>query len=288
MGQGLHTALAQICADQLDVSPEAVDVVSGDTSFVSLGMGGFGSRQTITAGSSVQVAARKVREKALKVAAQMLEAAETDLELAQGTVRVAGTNRSVTLGAISRLMRGAPGYSLPAGVEPGLESGAEWRTDEMAYAHSVQGCEVEVDAETGGVRILRYVALQDSGKLVNPMIVEGQVHGGVVHGIGNALFEWMGFDENAQPITTTFADYLLPTATDFPHVAALTFEEAPSRLNPLGAKGAGEGGIVAVGAAVGNAVAHALAPLGVTITAMPLSLDNLARAIRAARAERAA
>jgi carbon-monoxide dehydrogenase large subunit len=269
MGQGLHTALAQICAEQLGVSPQDVDVVSGDTSFVSLGMGGFGSRQTITAGSSVQVAALKVREKALKVAAQMLETAESDLELAQGSVRVAGTNRSVTLGAISRLMRGAPGYSLPADVEPGLESGAQWRTDEMAYAHSVQGCEVEVDTETGGVRILRYVALQDSGKLVNPMIVEGQVHGGVVHGIGNALFEWMAFDENAQPITTTFADYLLPTATEVPQIEVL-LHESPSPMNPLGVKGVGEGGTVPVAAAVISAVEDALQPFGVRIAHAPI------------------
>jgi carbon-monoxide dehydrogenase large subunit len=215
------------------------------------------------------VAARKVREKALKVAAQMLEAAESDLELAQGTVRVVGTNRSVTLGAIARLMRGAPGYALPADVEPGLEAKAEWRTDEMAYAHSVQGCEVEVDAETGGVRILRYVALQDSGKLVNPMIVEGQVHGGVVHGIGNALFEWMAFDENAQPITTTFADYLLPTSTEVPPIEVL-FHESPSPMNPLGVKGVGEGGTVPVAAAIISAVEHALEPFGVHLAQAPI------------------
>jgi carbon-monoxide dehydrogenase large subunit len=139
----------------------------------------------------------------------------------------------------------------------------------MAYAHSVQGCEVEVDTETGGVRILRYVALQDSGKLVNPMIVEGQVHGGVVHGIGNALFEWMAFDENAQPITTTFADYLLPTATEVPQIEVL-LHESPSPMNPLGVKGVGEGGTVPVAAAVISAVEDALQPFGVRIAHAPI------------------
>ncbi len=270
MGQGLHTVLAQICADQLGVRLEDIDVITGDTGYVSLGIGGFGSRQTITAGSSVQLAALKVREKALKVAAQMLEAAEADLELAEGSVRVAGTNRSVTLAAIARLMRGVPGYALPADVEPGLEASAQWRTDALAYANSFHACEVEVDVETGGVRILRYIALQDSGKLINPMIVEGQVHGGVVHGIGNALFEWMGFDENAQPLTTTFADYLLPTSTEVPGIEIL-FHESPSPLNPLGVKGVGEGGTVPVAAAVISAVENALEPFGVHISQAPIT-----------------
>jgi carbon-monoxide dehydrogenase large subunit len=282
MGQGLNTALAQICAEQLNVRLEDIDVITGDTGYVPLGMGGFGSRQTITAGSSVQLAALKVREKALKAGAQMLEAAESDLELADGSVRVAGTNRSVTLGAISRLMRGVPGYSLPAGVEPGLEASVEWRTDEMAYANSFQACEVEVDVETGGVRILRYVALQDSGKLVNPMIVEGQVHGGVVHGIGNALFEWMGFDDNAQPVTTTFADYLLPTSTEVPRIEVL-FHESPSPMNPLGVKGVGEGGTVPVAAAVISAVENALEPFGVHIAQTPVSPVRILELIEGAR-----
>ena len=166
MGQGVHTALAQICAEQLGVRPADIEVITGDTGYVSLGLGGFASRQLVTAGSSVHLAARKVREKALKVAAQQLEAAEADLELADGAVCVAGTNRVLTLAAIARLLRGVPGYSMPSGVEPGLEASFQWQTDQMAYAHSFHACEVEVDVATGGVRILRYVALQDSGRLV--------------------------------------------------------------------------------------------------------------------------
>ena len=272
MGQGVHTALAQICAEQLGVPIEDIEVITGDTGYVSLGLGGFASRQLVTAGSSVHLAARKVREKALKVAAQQLEAAEQDLELADGTVRIAGTNRTVTLAAIARLLRGVPGYSLPAGIEPGLEASFQWQTDQMAFAHSFHACEVEVDVATGGVRIQRYVALQDSGRLVNPLIVEGQVHGGVVHGIGNALFERMRFDEQAQPITTTFADYLLPTSTDVPTIEVL-LHESPSPFNPLGAKGVGEGGTVPVAAAVISAIEDAL---GVHIAEAPVSPMRIA------------
>jgi carbon-monoxide dehydrogenase large subunit len=270
MGQGLHTALAQICAEHLGVRIEDIQVITGDTSYVSLGMGGFASRQTVTAGSSVHFAALKVREKALKAAAQELEAAETDLEFADGTVRIAGTNRSVTLGKLARLLRGVPGYSMPSGVEPGLEASFQWQTDQMAFANSFHACEVEVDVETGGVRILRYVALQDSGRLVNPMIVEGQLHGGIAHGIGNALFEWMGFDENAQPVTTTFADYLLPTSTEVPGIELL-FHESPSPFNPLGVKGVGEGGTVPVAATVVSAVENALGPFGVHLAQAPIT-----------------
>jgi carbon-monoxide dehydrogenase large subunit len=274
MGQGLHTALAQICAEQLGVRIEDIEVITGDTGYVSLGLGGFASRQTVTAGSSVHYAALKVREKALKAGAQYLEAAQSDLELVDGTVRVAGTNRCVKLGTLARLMRGVPGYSMPAGIEPGLEASFQWQTDQLAFANSFHACEVEVDVETGGVRIQRYVALQDSGRLVNPLIVEGQLHGGIVHGIGNALFEWMGYDENAQPVTTTFADYLLPTATELPAIELL-FHESPSPFNPLGVKGVGEGGTVPVAATVISAVENALEPFGVRITRAPIGPVDL-------------
>jgi aerobic carbon-monoxide dehydrogenase large subunit len=274
MGQGLHTALAQICAEQLGMRIEDIEVITGDTGYVSLGLGGFASRQTVTAGSSVHYASLKVREKALKAGAQYLEAAQSDLELVDGTVRVAGTNRSVKLGTLARLMRGVPGYSMPAGVEPGLEASFQWQTDQLAFANSFHACEVEVDVETGGVRIQRYVAIQDSGRLVNPLIVEGQLHGGIVHGIGNALFEWMGFDENAQPVTTTFADYLLPTATEVPAIELL-FHESPSPFNPLGVKGVGEAGTVPVAATVISAVENALEPFGVRITRAPIGPVDL-------------
>src|SRR5438067_10217724 len=236
IGQGLRTVLAQICAGELGLRAQDVTVVPGDTSFVSLGLGAFASRQTVTAGSSVLLSARAVADKAKKLASHVLEAAEHDLELADGEVRVVGAPQlAVKLGELSRILRGAPGYAFPAGVEPGLEANQQFRIDELAYANGCQVAEVEVDIDTGAVRILRYHALQDSGTLINPMMVEGQLHGALAHGIGNALFEWMGYDDGGQPVTTTFADYLLPTATELPSMTAM-FRQTPSPLNPLGAK----------------------------------------------------
>ena len=286
IGQGLCTALAQICAEQLGLRPDDVNVVAGDTSGVSLGLGAFASRQTVTAGSSVLLAARAVAAKARKVASHMLEAAEHDLELADGEVRVAGAPQlSVKLGEIARVLQGAPGYGFPPGVDPGLESTENFRTDALAYANGCHVAEVEVDVETGGVRIVRYIALQDSGTLINPMIVDGQVQGGIVHGIGNALFEWMGYDDAGQPVTTTFADYLLPTAAEVP-VLETIYRQTPSPLNPLGVKGVGEVGTIPVAAAVISAIEDALRPFGVRIGQVPVTPQKLVELIAAADAHR--
>ncbi|MEP7329298.1 MAG: xanthine dehydrogenase family protein molybdopterin-binding subunit [Betaproteobacteria bacterium] len=270
MGQGLETALAQIAAEALGASIESIDVVSGDTAAISMGIGGFASRQTITAGSSVLLAARAVSDKALKVASQMLEVAASDLVLRDGKVEVQGIpEMSVPLGKIARLLRGIPGYDLPDGVGAGLEATIHWEPDAMAYANTFHACEVEVDVETGGVHLLRYVAMQDCGRLVNPLIVEGQIHGGIVHGIGNALFEYMRYDENAQPLSTTFADYLLPTSTEIPPLELL-FMESPTTSNPLGVKGVGEVGTLPVTSAIASAVDDALSEYGVRIAAVPI------------------
>jgi carbon-monoxide dehydrogenase large subunit len=283
IGQGLRTALAQICASELGMRAEDVTVVPGDTSGVSLGLGAFASRQTVTAGNSVLLAARAVADKAKKLASHVLEAAEHDLEVADGEVRVIGARQlAVKLGELSRILRGAPGYGFPPGIEPGLESNMQFRIDELAYANGCHVAEVEVDVETGAVRILKYFALQDSGRLINPMIVDGQVLGGIVHGIGNALFEWMGYDERGQPLTTTFADYLLPTATELPMVATM-YKETPSPLNPLGAKGVGEVGTIPAAAAIISAVEDALQPFGVHIAQVPITPPKLLELIEAAR-----
>jgi carbon-monoxide dehydrogenase large subunit len=280
MGQGTKTTLAQVCADQLGVSMGDIDVVPGDTGYVSLGLGGFASRQAVTAGSSVHLAAKAVRQKALKVASRMLEVDEDDLEITDGNVHLAGAKDvSVGLGSIARALRGVPGYSLPSDVEAGLEASAAFRTDSLAYAHSFHVCEVEVDVATGQVTILRYVALQDSGRLINPLIVEGQVHGGVVHGVGNALFEFVGYDETGQPNTTTFADYLIPTAAELPNIEVM-FRESLSPLNPLGVKGVGEGGTVPVAAAIVSAVEDALRPFGVRITRAPIIPMHIAELLQ--------
>ena len=219
MGQGVATALAQICAEAFGVRANNVTVVAGDTAAAPLGLGGFASRQTVTAGSSVHVAAQAVAAKARKLASHVLEAAEDDLEVVGGEVRVVGAPQlSVKLGELARILKGAPGYGFPPGLDPGLEASAMVRLDALAYSNACHVAEVEVDIETGAVSIVRYAAIQDAGRRVNPMIVEGQIHGGIAHGIGNAMFEWMGYDAAGQPITTTFADYLLPTATEVPKI----------------------------------------------------------------------
>jgi carbon-monoxide dehydrogenase large subunit len=283
MGQGLCTALAQICADAFGVRAQDVTVIAGDTAAAPLGLGGFASRQTVTAGSSVKIAAAAVAAKARKLASHMLEAAEEDLEIADSEVRVVGAPQlAVKLGDLARVLKGAPGYPFPKDIEPGLESSATFRVDQLAYSNACHVAEVEVDAETGGVRILRYLALQDAGRLINPMIVDGQVHGGVAHGIGNAIFEWMGYDEAGQPITTTFADYLLPTAADVPKLQTF-YKESPSPHNPLGVKGVGEVGVIPAAAAIISAVEDALSPFGVRIAQMPITPPKLAELIARAR-----
>jgi carbon-monoxide dehydrogenase large subunit len=283
MGQGLKTALAQICAHELGVKAEDVRVVAGDTATVAVGLGGFASRQTVTAGSSVMLAARAVREKAKKLASHLLEAGEHDLEVVDGAVRVVGASQlAVGLGELSRVLQGAPGYGFPEGLDAGLDASVNHRLDALAYANACHVAEVEVDVETGGVRVLRYCAIQDSGTLINPMMVTGQVEGGVAHGIGNALLEWMSYDAGGQPMTTTFAEYLLPGATEVPAIDTL-FKQTPSPLNPLGAKGAGEVGTIPAAAAVIGAIEDALSPFGVRITQTPLPPQRILELIAAAK-----
>ena len=271
MGQGLATALGQICAQGLGVRIEDVDVICGDTSFVSLGMGGFASRQTVTAGSSVHLAALAVREKAIKVAAQMLDELPANLTIENGVIHMPGKSGSgVPLADVAMRLRGLPGYAFPEDAEAGLEATFHFRVDQLAYSNAFHVCEVEVDIETGFIRLMRYIAMHDSGKLINPMMVEGQIHGGIVHGIGNAMFEYMRYDEYGQPTTTTLADYLLPTATDIPHIEVL-LHESPSPVNPLGVKGAGESGVLPVASSIASAIEDALAGYGIRIDEVPIT-----------------
>lgn len=283
MGQGIRTSLIQLCAETLGVRPANVQVIAADTAHAPLGQGGYASRLAITAGSSVLIASQMVRAKALKVASQSLEVAESDLEIRDGRVHVAGVPAiSISLGEIAVRLRGQAGYAFPEGVDAGLEGTHHFRTDGLVYANAFHVCEVEVDVSTGAVHILRYVALQDSGRLINPLIVEGQIHGSIAHGIGNALFEHMRYDTNGQPLTGTYADYLLPTAPEVPNIEVL-FHETPSPLNPLGLKGAGEVSMLPVTSAVISAIENALTPLGVRIFETPLSPTRLLDLIRRAR-----
>jgi aerobic carbon-monoxide dehydrogenase large subunit len=282
MGQGLETALAQICADNLSIAPEDVRVIAGDTGKTPLGLGGFASRQLVTAGSSVHLAAKAVAVKALTAASSILDVPQEDLELNNGYVRVRNGNRALSLAEIARILRGAPGYAFPAGAEPGLESTAHWRTDALAYANACHVVEVEVVPELGHVELKRYIALNDSGRMINPMIVKGQVQGGIVHGIGNALYELMGYDETAQPVTTTFQEYLLVTATELPTLETIC-RETPSPFNPIGAKGVGEAGTIPAAAAVISAVENALSPFGIRISQTPITPEALFKLVEAAK-----
>jgi carbon-monoxide dehydrogenase large subunit len=278
MGQGLKTALAQIAADTLGVRIDQVDVTCGDTARVFLGLGGYASRQTVTAGSSVLLAAQAVRKKALAVASERLEVAPSDLTITAGRIHVLGVpGMGVEIGEVAATLRGLPGYQFPNGVTPGLTAEENFRVDLLAYANAFHACEVEVDIATGATRILRYVAVHDSGRLVNPAMAAGQFIGGVVHGIGNALFERMIHDEQGQPLTTTLADYTIPTATELPTIE-LHVMQTPSPNNPIGVKGAGEAGVIPVPAAIAAAVEHALAEYGVRIMSVPISpVDILAQ-----------
>jgi carbon-monoxide dehydrogenase large subunit len=279
MGQGLQTALAQIAADQLGVDPAMITVTAGDTRDIKLGLGGFGSRQLVMAGSSVKIASQAVADKLKKLASHLLEASEADLELSDGHVHVVGTppHAGKSLAHLANILRGSPGAGLPHGVEPGSDAAINFRSDGLAYANVCHIAEVEADPETGAVRLLNYVSMQDSGILINPMIVDGQVFGSIAHGIGNAMFEWMGYDAEGQPVTTDLGAYLLPTATEMPRMTSL-YKQTPSPMNPLGAKGVGEVSIVPVAAAVISAIENALEPFGVRLAQAPVDPAYIVKA----------
>jgi carbon-monoxide dehydrogenase large subunit len=282
-GQGVATTLAQLCAGTLGVALADISVVAGDTGTVPFGQGSFASRQAVAAGSSVDAAAREVRAKALKVAGHLLEAAETDLEIEAGRVRVKGVaGMSVGLGEIARAVQGMPGFSLPGGVEPGMEALSTYPIDSVTYCNGTHVAEIEVDIETGAIRFLNYVIVHDSGRLINPMIVDGQVAGAAAHGLGMSLFEWMRFGDDGQPLTTTLADYLLPSAAEVPDYKILHME-SPAPGNPLGAKGAGEGGVIPTPSVIAAAVESALEPFGVRIAAIPITPERVVELIQAGR-----
>jgi len=286
-GQSHKTTLAQITADQLGVSYEDVTVATADTKDIAFGVGTFAARTAVNAGSSAHMAAVEVAKKIKLIAADMMEVSPDDLELRDGFAEVRGVpglKKSFREIAVKSI--GMPGFSMAGGLTPGLESTAYFQPDQSTYSNGVHVAEVEVDIETGGVTILRYTVLHDCGTVINPMVVEGQVVGGIAHGIGNALFERLYHDSGAQPQTTNFAEYLLPTATDMPPIKILHTETA-SPLNPLGVKGAGEGGTIASIAAIIGAVENALAPFGITINEAPISPARIVELVSAARARAA-
>jgi carbon-monoxide dehydrogenase large subunit len=283
-GQGHATVFAQICADILGVKISDIHVHAADTGTFPLGIGAIASRTAVTAGSSVHQASVAVRGKALKVASEILEASEADLVLEDGAVRVVGVaGMNVPLGQIASRLNGMSGMPMVAGVEPGLAATAYYEARKNTFANGSHLAEVEVDIDTGRVDIRRYVVGHDCGLLINPMLVDGQVRGGVVHGIGNALLERMVHDENGQPVTANYADYLLPTAPDIPRIEIIHMQ-SPSPLNPIGVKGAGEGGTIPAAACIIAAIENALSPLGIHVNEHPVSPARLRQLIKAALA----
>jgi aerobic carbon-monoxide dehydrogenase large subunit len=271
MGQSTRTMLAQVVAAQLGEDLHNVVVTAGDTAGTALGFGGFNSRQAVMAGTSAHIAAVKIRDKLMTVASEMMEVAREDLEVVGAEVRVKGVpGMRRSLNELARAMSGVAGFRLPASLDPGLEATEQPVMDAMAYANGTAAVEVEVDAETGDVEVRRFVIAHDCGRMINPMIVDGQVIGGVAHGIGNALFEWMGFDETAQPVTTTLAEYLLVSAPEMPRIEVI-HHETPSPLNPLGVKGVGECGVLPTVPAIVSAIEDALSPFGVRLDHAPVT-----------------
>jgi aerobic carbon-monoxide dehydrogenase large subunit len=283
-GQGQHTTLSQIVADNLDCRIEDIVMTVGDTGAIAQGVGAFASRQTVTAGNSAMMAGANVRGQIVALAARALGVPEIEIDVEDGRATARGGNKpSLSFGELARLAQGMPGFSFATGQLPGLEHTAYFTPPQASYCNGTHVVEVEVDPMTGGVKILRYTVAHDSGNIINPMIVDGQVQGGVAHGIGNALFEWMKYDDEAQPITTTFQDYLLPAAPD---VLGCLIEhvETPNPLNPLGVKGAGEGGTIPAPAAIISAIEDALSPFNVRFAEMPLLPARIVEALHKAGA----
>jgi aerobic carbon-monoxide dehydrogenase large subunit len=279
LGQGHETTMTQICADSLGVPLESFTVFQGSTDLMPYGVGTFGSRGTVMAGNAVYLACQKLREKILAIAGRRLEVDATHLVFQHGQVYRKGAEGHPLLGLdeLVRLAGPASPYNLE---EPGLEATAYFKSNQLTYSYGSHAAYVAVDPETGKVEVLRYVVVEDVGRCINPLIVHGQTVGAAVQGIGATILEELVYDDNGQLLSGTFMDYPLPTSTDVPAIDSIILEEAPSPLNPLGVKGAGEGGIVATGAALANAVSHALAPLGIQVTELPLSPNRIRRWIR--------
>ncbi|MDQ2744158.1 MAG: aerobic carbon-monoxide dehydrogenase large subunit [Chloroflexota bacterium] len=299
-GQGHQTSFAQIVADELGVRPEQVDITTGDSRSMNWGSGTYASRSAVVTGNAVGAASRAVRAKAAEVAAELFEANPMDIEFENERVFVRGAPEfglpiwdvAVVANPIRyaygtqaaeaiKLMKRREGPPLAEGAEPGLEARKYFSPTQATYASGTHTAIVEVDPETGIVQILKYVAVHDCGRMINPMIVEGQVHGGVAQGIGGSFYERMAYDADGQPLATTFMDYLIPTAMEVPTIET-DHLETPSPLNPLGIKGAGEAGVIPVPALMAQALENALSPWGVRVREMPLNPGEIRKLIREA------
>ena len=284
MGQGNETAFTQIVSDRLGVPPERIQVFWGDSDALGAGRGNGGSGALTVGGSAVTRATEKVIERGRRIAARLLEAAPEDIVHRDGKFTVTGTDRGVTFANVARAAY-VP-RQLPQGMEPGFSEQAAFTPPAVTFPNGSQICEVEIDEETGGVRIVRHAVVDDVGRMVNPMLVKGQIHGGVVQGLGQGLFEELTYDPTtAQLLAGSFMDYVMPRADDMP-LFDVDSHEVPTQVNPLGAKGVGEAGTVGALPALLNAVNDALAPLGVRHVDMPVTSERVWRAIRDAKVRR--
>jgi carbon-monoxide dehydrogenase large subunit/6-hydroxypseudooxynicotine dehydrogenase subunit gamma len=269
VGQGVETVIAQICADALGVNYERVSVIHGQTDRIEKGLGAFASRVTVMTGEATRLAATKLRQKALAAAAELMQLPADQLDIVDGEIVPIdrATGPSMALADIAVAL--SPGAKFLGTREPGLAAEGLFESAHMNYPYGVHVAVVRVAEDTGGIDIERYLVAYDVGKAVNPMLVEGQIVGGVAQGIGGALYEDFTYDDRGEPLSVTFADYLLPTSREVPHVDVIISEDAPSPLNPMGLKGAGEGGTNAVGAAIAAAIDDALGQPG-AITRLPV------------------
>jgi carbon-monoxide dehydrogenase large subunit len=284
-GQGHETAFAQVVADELQVPMGDITIVHGDTGRMPFGWGSYGSRSAAVGLSAIKLAADKIRDKATRIAAHLLEAAIEDVEYVDGQFRVKGVpDRSKSWFDVS--LQAHLCHNMPEGVEPGLEASHFYDPANFVYPFGTHIAVVEVDADTGRTKLRRYVAVDDCGTQINPLIVEGQIHGGIAHGMGQALLEEGGYDDQGQLTTGSFLEYAMPRADDMPSIE-LDHTVTPSPHNPLGVKGIGEAGTIASTAAVANAVIDALKPFGVKHVDIPLTPEKVWRAIEAGRGQAA-
>ena len=288
-GQGHQTVYSQIVADELGVSIEDIVYQSADTGVVPHGIATAGSRVTANAGPASQDAARQVRTKALKFAAELLEISEEDLEIQDGIVRgklELGHNVHISLAELSLKLSPLMNGKVPEGYDPELEATSFTSSTGVPHASGSSIAEVEVDIETGGVKLLNYVISHDCGTMINPMLVDGQIIGGVVHGISNAMFERMVYDDNAQPLSTNYGEFLLPIATEMPPIHVM-HQETPSPHNELGVKGAGEGGTIPAANAIIAAIENALSPFDIVINDHPVDPQRICELLDDAQARAA-
>jgi carbon-monoxide dehydrogenase large subunit len=279
-GQGHETIFAQIAADLWGINPDDVSLVEGDTSSIEFGCGTFGSRSTVNVGAALFEASARLKEKVLKLAAHLLEANRDDLEIGSGKVFVRGmAQRSVSFGELARAA--VPGWAskLPEGLTPGLEETFYFVPATVTWANAAHVAVIEIDIETGTIKLLDYVVAHDAGKLINPLLVDGQIHGGVAQGIGAAIYEEIVYDQSGQLLSGSFMDYLLPGALEVPRIKTVHLESLSPR-NPLGTKGLGEGGAIAPPAAIANALADALSPFAAQVDEIPLTPNRVLDLIR--------